>query len=160
MSAIVLIDTCVVIHLLSPEPSGKDEARTWQNVRDSIVRLEKNGARILLPAVVLAELASSPHGQGIVEAAQSVLPAFEVVAFDAEAATITGDFMRSRWANRSGSRPCLKFDSMIAATAIRRKATQLLTTNGRDFSGVLAGSGVQVVDAGEAHGQVSIIGVR
>ncbi|GAB4111064.1 MAG: hypothetical protein OHK0013_47040 [Sandaracinaceae bacterium] len=168
MSRTASFDSSALVFLLADGvPTIPADARRWQNVRDTVRNMSDAGVTMALPAAVLAELAASEHGQAIAQAISRRLGRIEVQAFDAEAALIAGEITQGALAAAKAAgakpvdRPIVKFDAMILATALRWKVDHLVTTNGRDFAKYLKHTKleVDVVNADEPRGQVSLIGI-
>lgn len=134
---IVALDTSALSFLIEPEvPADPDEARRWQNVRDSVARFQDAGASIILPAPVIAELAAMPGAQAIAALVARRFPLFDIRPLDAKAAELAGRITQATLPKppRTEPRQVVKFDATIIATAVRWGAGVLATTDGRDFN--------------------------
>lgn len=169
MSRTASIDASALVILLEDVvPVEPVRARRWQNVRETMRSLDDAGVTVGLPAAVLAELAASVHGRDVAALISRKLGKIEVQVFDAEAALIAGELTQAALAAAKAAgtkpvdRPIVKFDAMILATALHQKVDLLITTNGRDFAKYLKHTKleIEIVNADEARGQVTIIGSR
>lgn len=147
----VVVDTTILLLMLDPasaDATGVDRAQ--ERVEFLIETLAANRTEIIIPAPVIAELVA-----GRVHRAQAIVAAlgsnrFVLQPFDVTIAIETGllidRFRRERplddrfpnWKHE------MKYDAMIAATAVVRGARALYTNDGR-FQDYLTASEVEVV---------------
>jgi len=155
---IYCLDTCIMIWAIqeNPDPSVADKvikARTF------ISNLTKQGYRLLIPAIVLAELLV-----GVPVAEQPELLAmfqkkFRIIQFDTAAAIKYGVLwnhgqeidITSAFSNAEGVRTTIKFDYMIIATAVTNNAMTIVS---EDLGMMKASEGIiPVTNLPEIHDQ-------
>jgi predicted nucleic acid-binding protein len=152
-SPIAAIDSDVLIWLLdtSTTPTA---ARCRGYIELTIERMDKQNARWVVPAPVVAELCREGPGSGqLREITRIALRRLRVEVLDLGAADVAGQIMRMALRARAPGRErgAVKFDALIAAIAHKIGARWLLTANGRDMRAHLSAidSTVEVVVATE-----------
>ncbi|HQF55071.1 MAG TPA: PIN domain-containing protein [Fibrobacteria bacterium] len=110
------LDTNIFIGLILDQP-----------ISATVRRLQEDGNRFACSAVVWSELLNGPCSQASILAMRALLED-RIVPFERADAEIA-----ARLFNATGRKRGLRFDSMIAAQALRRGAT-LLTLNHDDFA--------------------------
>lgn len=146
----IVIDTGFLILLVDPE-STQNLDRAADRVRNFIDELSRTKEEVLIPAPSLAELVAGrvERVEEIVEIIRR-LKTFSLQPFDAVTAIETGEriaaVLQSDKADLrpSGWKVAMKYDAMIAATAIVRGARAIYTTD-HGFEKYLVGTSVEVV---------------
>jgi predicted nucleic acid-binding protein len=146
----IVVDTGFLILLVDPE-STQNLDRAADRVRYFIDELSRTKEEVLIPAPSLAELVAGrvDRVEEIVETVRR-LKTFSLQAFDPVTAIETGEriaaVLQSSQADPrpSGWKVAMKYDAMIAATAIVRGARAIYTTD-LGFEKYLVGTSVNVV---------------
>ncbi len=148
----IVVDTNFLILLLDPA-STQDENRNSERVRHFVETLSSAKDTMIVAAPSLAELVAG-RANRIDEIVQSVkgLRAVSIQPFDEVIAIETGDRIAAAVASMvekpDGWKVAMKYDAMIAATAIVRGATAIYTTD-TGIKRYLNDSDVKVVLVGE-----------
>lgn len=147
----IVVDANFLVLLLDPDGAMSHIARGKERILHYIAELSRGRTEIIVPAPVIAELVA-----GRVERIEEVLSAltsrrgFILLPFDPVIAIQTGELIRrvqdSIPANERlpGWKVAMKYDAMIAATAIVRRARAVCTDDG-GIARYLTGSGVEVI---------------
>lgn len=146
----IVVDTGFLILLVDPD-STQNRDRAADRVRHFIDELSKTREEVLIPAPSLAELVAGrvERVEEIVEIIRR-LKTFSLQPFDAVIAIETGERIAAALQSditalrSSGWKVAMKYDAMIAATAIVRGARAIYTTD-HGFEKYLAGSAVEVI---------------
>ncbi len=145
----IVVDTNFLVLLIDPD-STQNNNREAERVRYFIEVLAKTREEVMIPAPSLAELVAgrAERVEEIVEAVRT-LKIFSVQAFDPVIAIETGERIAAAIAKTpenqrlSGWKVAMKYDAMIAATAIVRGARAVYTTDG-GLSKYLDGTSVKI----------------
>lgn len=146
----IVVDTNFLVLLIDPQ-STQNENRRPERVSYFIESLIKSPREILVPAPSIAELVAGRADR--IDEIVSALKAVRLISiqpFDEVTAIETGDRIAFAIKNTPAhDRPpnwkvAMKYDAMIAATAIVRGASALYTTD-NGFAKYLNGSSVEVV---------------
>jgi predicted nucleic acid-binding protein len=147
---IAVVDTDVILLLLDTEDE-KDVRVRKSYAELTIENLERQKARFVVPAPVIAELCGNGPGSDVVrEVAEKVFKNLRIEVLDEDAAVIAGEMSRTRLKQRQGrERGAVKVDCQIAGIAHRIGAKWLVTGNGEDYRKCFAvlNSPVEVIDA-------------
>lgn len=146
----IVVDTNFLVLLIDPA-STQNINRRRERVQYLIDRLSKTSTVITIPAPSIAELVAgrADRVEEIVETVRG-LRGFSVQPFDEVIAIETGERIAAALSRVHandripGWKAHMKYDAMIAATAVVRGASQLYTTDG-GLGGYLDGSGVEVI---------------
>ena len=136
---IAVVDTNLLIILLdSTNTQTANNRRTHCEL--TIERLEKLGARFIVPTPVVAEMCRVGRGSDAIrQVVRTLLTTLRIEVLDEDAADIAGEISRTRLQNRAGrERGAVKYDALIAAIAARLGARWLVTTNPDDMRQCLA----------------------
>lgn len=150
----IVVDTNFLVLLIDPD-STQNANREAERVRHFIDVLSETKEEVMIPAPSLAELVAG-RAQRVEEIVETVrkLKSFSVQPFDPVIAIETGERIsaaieRVPAHQRSPNwKVAMKYDAMIAATAIVRGARALYTTD-RGFEKYLDGTGVEICLVGE-----------
>jgi predicted nucleic acid-binding protein len=131
----IVVDTNFLVLLIDPD-STQNANRRADRVRHFIDKLSASKEAVMVPAPSLAELVAGRANrvEEIVETLRK-LKQFEVQAFDPVIAIETGERIASAMENvpesqrLPGWKVAMKYDAMIAATAIVRGARAVYTTD-------------------------------
>lgn len=145
----IVVDTNFLVLLIDPE-SSQDIDRRVDRVRHFIDTLSRSKEEVMIPAPSLAELVAG-RAERIEEVVEIMrgLKMFSVQAFDLVIAIETGERIAAARNNvpenerLPGWKVAMKYDAMIAATAIVRGARALYTTD-TGFRKYLSGSAVEL----------------
>jgi len=161
---IAILDTNVIILLLdTTNTRAANERRTLCEL--TIERLEKQGARYIVPAPVVAELCRTGRGSDTIRSVvRTMISTLRIEVLDEDAADIAGEISRTRLQNRAGrERGAVKYDALIAGVAQRIGARWLVTADADDMRACLAviNSNIEVVVADQqaASGQLALVSV-
>lgn len=166
-SELAVVDAGVIILYGEFERAAdKDRHRRWLDNRECIRRLRDDGIKFVVPAPAMVELemggeSSSKLANKLAQRQESL----DVVEFDYDAVLLAGKMLKGahkelvRAAPGEGRRNVVKFDALIAATAVAHQARYLLTTNPKDFERLLreVQNHVEVIDTTRARGQVVLL---
>lgn len=149
-----VVDTSVILRLAEPQPDANSpDYSEWASVRATIQRCEDDGAAIVIPAPVFAELAAGgTAGYQIAQRLLAQMGGLRIEALDRSAAEIAGRMTHvliSQVPRGQGVRVAVKFDALIAAVAVRCSVSHLIMAGDRYFQKALSavGSPIAVVDA-------------
>ncbi|MBX9458514.1 MAG: PIN domain-containing protein [Rhizobium sp.] len=145
----IVVDTNFLVLLIDPE-STQNVNREADRVRHFIEVLSETREEVMIPAPSLAELVAG-RAQRVEEIVEAVrrLKSFTVQAFDPVIAIETGERISGAMekiplSQRSANwKVAMKYDAMIAATAIVRGARALYTTD-HGFEKYLEGTDVEI----------------
>ncbi|BCH21314.1 hypothetical protein MesoLjLc_10890 [Mesorhizobium sp. L-8-10] len=145
----IVVDTNFLVLMIDPT-STQDTNRRSDRVRHFVETVSKSKEEITIPAPALAELVAgrADRVEEIVEAVRS-LKVFSVQQFDTVIAIETGERIALAQSQVPadqrvpGWKVAMKYDAMIAATAIVRGARAIYTTD-RGFEKYLQGTAVLV----------------
>lgn len=146
----IVVDTNFLVLMLDPE-STQDVNGRVARVRHFVETLSKRGDLIVIPAPVISELVAG-RAQKVDEVVEALRPlrAFFIQPFDTVIAIEAGERIAAAQSKvpfeerLPGWRVAMKFDAMVAATAIVRGATELYTDD-KGLSKYLVGTKVRVV---------------
>lgn len=146
----IVVDTNFLILMIDPASTQNINGRS-EKVRYFVETLSKSNPVITIPAPSIAELVAG-RAQRIEEVVETVrrLKGFVVQTFDEVIAIETGERIAQALAKTApverapGWKVAMKYDAMIAATAIVRGASAIYTTD-TGFSKYLEGSSVKVI---------------
>jgi len=156
---LVVVDSSVLIFLLESEPADTTRRRRWLGVQSCLEGLEREGTDLVIPAPAVAELESvSPQ----LDALAKRMYRFEVRAFDVQAALVAGRMLRatvSAGVRGDESKVRVKYDALIAATAVRWGAEAIVTTDTRGFAKYFDAvqSQIEIRFADGAKGQLAMM---
>jgi len=146
----IVVDTNFLIFLIDPS-SALDGNRNADRVHCFIEHLEKNKEQIMIPAPTLTELVAG-RAERVEEVIETIkgLKNFSVQEFDMVIAIQAGELIakiKERIPKKEqlpGWKVAMKYDAMIAATALVRGARALYTSD-NDMKKYLLGSVVDVI---------------
>lgn len=163
MPAVAVLDTNVVVLLVSEPDPNPQIAQKQQAARFCIEELTKEGCVFVLPAPVIAELGrGSSTPRDAIRAVRKHIGKMRIFSLTKDSAEIANDMVRPLLSSRApgDARGAVKFDTLIAAIAHEMKAKYLVTDNVRDYRKPLAvvNSTVEVIDitAPRSQGQGNI----
>jgi predicted nucleic acid-binding protein len=127
----VAVDACVLMLILDTQTVDQKRLARQEKARFHFVKFESEGADFVIPAPVFSELvAGGQDGEIAAEALVRREQHIRVPAFDLDASRVAGRITALRLKNRGATpRALVKFDAMIAATAIASGATCILTAD-------------------------------
>lgn len=145
----IVVDTNFLILMIDPASTQATNGRP-EKVKHFVETISKTNTVIMIPAPSIAELVAG-RAERIEEIVETVrrLKGFTVQAFDEVIAIETGELIalaqsKIPAADRlPGWKVAMKYDAMIAATAIVRGASDIYTTD-TGFAKYLEGSPVKV----------------
>lgn len=144
----IVVDTNFLILMIDPDSTQNTNGRA-EKVKHFVETLAKTNTVITIPAPSIAELVAG-RAERVEEIVETVrrLKGFSVQAFDEVIAIETGERIAQALVNipssqrPSGWKVAMKYDAMIAATAIVRGASDLYSDDS-DLAKYLEGSRVK-----------------
>jgi predicted nucleic acid-binding protein len=156
MGAVVCLDTMILIWGVKRE-SGPSQELKIKNAVAFLKDLEEQGAQIIIPAPVLAEVLTRVPEERFEEISGFISTHFMVMPFDAAAAvvaarlrqTVAGNGVMKQLTDAGVSKREIKLDIQIAAVAIAQHASCIYSNDG-EMSKVACGM-IEVKDMPHAH---------
>lgn len=151
-TSLVVLDTNIVIFLVSTGSRDQEADRKTKAVHFCIEEMQKQGCIFVVPAPVVAELGRdtvTPRER--IRLLRRKIGAMRVLSLTKESAEVANEMAREMLSKRpeGQERGVIKYDVLIAAIAHQEKAKYIVTDNFRDYRKPLSvvNSPVEVVDA-------------